>query len=68
MPPSSMNDLFAFLSQLMTEHAGLFETMGSHMYRGFAVILIAWYGAKALSLPRAAAQDLCFTSTTSRAF
>jgi hypothetical protein len=41
-----MNDLFAFLSQLMTEHAGLFETMGSHMFRAFAVILIAWYGVK----------------------
>ena len=46
MPPSSMNDLFAFLAQLMTEHAGIFETMGANMFRGFAVILIAWYGAK----------------------
>ncbi len=46
MPPSSMNDLFAFLTQLMTEHAAIFETMGAHMFRGFAVILIAWYGAK----------------------
>ena len=46
MPPSSMPDLFAFLSQLMTEHAALFETMGSHMFRGFAVILIVWFGIK----------------------
>src|SRR5712692_7445985 len=46
MPPSSMNDLFAFLTQLMTEHAALFETLGVHMFRGFAVILIAWYGVK----------------------
>jgi hypothetical protein len=46
MPPSSMNDLFAFLTQLMTEHAAIFETMGANMFRGFAVILIAWYGAK----------------------
>jgi TrbL/VirB6 plasmid conjugal transfer protein len=46
MPPSSMNDLFAFLTQLMTEHASLFETMGSHMFRGFAVILIVWFGVK----------------------
>lgn len=44
--PSSMNDLFAFLSQLMTQHASLFENLGEHMFRGFAVILIAWYGAK----------------------
>src|SRR6266511_4783140 len=46
MPPSSMNDLFAFLTQLMTEHAALFETMGANMFRGFAVILIVWFGIK----------------------
>jgi len=46
MPPSSMDDLFAFLTQLMTEHASLFQTMGIHMYRGFAVILIVWFGVK----------------------
>ena len=44
--PSSMNDLFAFLSQLMTDNASLFQAMGMNMYRGFAVILIAWYGTK----------------------
>src|SRR5260370_8158111 len=49
MPPSSMNDLFAFLTQLMTQHADIFETMGAHMFRGFAVILIAWFGAKSAS-------------------
>jgi hypothetical protein len=41
-----MNDLFAFLSQLMTQHASLFESMGSHMFRAFATILIAWFGVK----------------------
>jgi len=41
-----MNDLFAFLSQLMTDNASLFQAMGMNMYRGFAVILIAWYGTK----------------------
>src|SRR5438046_5679338 len=46
MPPSSMNDFFAFLTQLLTQHADIFETMGSHMFRGFAVILIAWFGAQ----------------------
>src|SRR5260370_3637368 len=46
MPPSSMNDLFAFLTQLLTQHADIFETMGAHMFRGFAVILIAWFGAQ----------------------
>jgi len=41
-----MNDLFAFLSQLMTQHAALFETMGAHMFRSFAVILLSWFGVK----------------------
>src|SRR5688500_17757773 len=46
MPPSSMNDLFAFLTQLMTQHAGLFESVGNHLFRSFAIILIAWFGIK----------------------
>ena len=46
MPPSSMNDLFAFLSQLMTEHATIFQAMGAQMFRYFAVILISWYGIR----------------------
>lgn len=46
MPPSSMDDLFAFLTQLMTQHAGLFETMGVHLFRDFAIILTSWYGIK----------------------
>src|SRR5438445_3458495 len=46
MPPSSMNDFFSFLTQLMTQHAAIIATMGSHMFRGFAVILIAWFGAQ----------------------
>ena len=46
MPPSTMSDLFAFLTQLMTEHANLFETLGDRMFRSFAVILIVWFGVK----------------------
>src|ERR1041385_6663649 len=46
MPPSSMHDFFAFLTDLMTQHAGLFESMGQNMFRGFAVILIVWFGTK----------------------
>ena len=46
MPPSSFNDLFAFLTQLMTEHAALFESMGNRMFRSFAIILIVWFGVK----------------------
>src|SRR5215470_9235847 len=44
--PSSTHDLFAFLTQLMTVHAGLFESMGQQMFRNFAIILIAWFGIK----------------------
>ena len=63
MPPSSMNDLFTFLTQLMTEHAGLFETMGANMFRGFAVILIVWYGAKtALAAAGVGSSSLHFDS------
>ena len=44
--PGSMNELFTVLTQLMTENAPMFEAMGASMFKGFAVILIAWYGAK----------------------
>lgn len=46
MPPSSMNDLFAYLTQLMTQNAGIFQAMGQNMFRGFAVILISWFGVQ----------------------
>lgn len=46
MPPSAMNDFFAFLSQLMTEHASLFETLGNHLFRGFAAIALVRFGLK----------------------
>ena len=37
----------------MTQHASLFEAMGVNMFRGFAVILIVWFGVKsALGLRR----------------
>lgn len=41
-----MNDLFAFLSDLLTQHAALFENLGAPMFQGFAVILICWFGIK----------------------
>lgn len=46
MPPSSMEDLFQFLSELMTQHADLFLTAGMTMFRGFATILVVWFGVK----------------------
>ena len=41
-----MNDLFGFLTQLMTEHASFFETLGQHLFRSFAIIMMVWFGAK----------------------
>ena len=46
MTPSSMNDLFAFVTVLLTTHSDLFVTLGLHLFRGFAVILIVWFGIR----------------------
>jgi len=46
MPPETMNDLFAFLSNLMTTHSGMFEALGLNLFRAFAIILIVWFGVK----------------------
>lgn len=46
MPPESMNDLFAYLTSLMTTHASMFQAVGLNMFRGFAVILVVWFGIK----------------------
>jgi type IV secretory pathway VirB6-like protein len=45
--PDSMSDLFAFLTDLMTAHSSLFQTLGLNLFRGFALILISWFGVKA---------------------
>ena len=42
----TVNDMFTFLSSLMTQHAAIFEAMGGKMFSGFAVIIVAWYGVK----------------------
>jgi type IV secretory pathway VirB6-like protein len=44
--PDPMSDLFAYLSQLMTADAGMFQALGLSLFRGFAVILLAWFGIK----------------------
>ena len=46
MVPETWNDLFSYLSTLMTGHASMFETLGMNLFRGFAVILISWFGVK----------------------
>ncbi len=44
--PDSMSDLFVFLTDLMTTHSALFQTLGLNLFRGFALILIVWFGVK----------------------
>jgi type IV secretory pathway VirB6-like protein len=46
MVPETWADFFSFLSTLMTAHASMFETLGTNLFRGFAVILIVWFGVK----------------------
>src|SRR5690349_3013105 len=46
MTPSTYNDLFAFLTQLITEHSDLFQDMGLRMFRSLAIIMISWFGVK----------------------
>jgi type IV secretory pathway VirB6-like protein len=46
MVPETWVDFFSFLSTLMTAHASMFETLGTNLFRGFAVILIVWFGVK----------------------
>lgn len=60
MPPSAANDLFAFLTELMTQHASLFQTMGTNMFRGFAVIMIVWFGLKSALASAGAGQGPLF--------
>ena len=46
MPPETMNDVFAFLTNLMTTHAARFEALGLNLFRALAIILIVWFGVK----------------------
>ena len=46
MLPGSMNDLFQYLSDLLTTHSATFQALGMNLFRGFALILIVWFGAK----------------------
>jgi hypothetical protein len=39
--------IFQAIIELLTLHADLFARLGMNLFRGFAVILIAWYGIRA---------------------
>jgi hypothetical protein len=44
MPTNSFSDLFAYITSLMTQNAGIFEALGTRLYAAFTVILIVWFG------------------------
>jgi len=44
--PNSMNDFFQFLNDLLTTHSDTFQAIGVNLFRGFALILIVWFGVK----------------------
>jgi hypothetical protein len=46
MPPNAFSDLFAYLTQLMTTNAGIFEAMGNRLYASFTVIIVVWFGVE----------------------
>ena len=44
MPPNAFSDLFAYLTQLMTTNAPMFEAIGNRLYSSFTVIIVVWFG------------------------
>ena len=47
MPPDNFfTAVFEAITQLLTRHSALFVGMGQNLFRGFAIILIAWFGIK----------------------
>src|SRR5712691_2743080 len=47
MPVNPCSFLAQAISELLTSNLGLFESMGLSLFRGLAVILLAWFGVKA---------------------
>src|SRR3954454_2413843 len=46
MPPNAFSDLFAYITQLMTQDAGIFEETGAKLYAAFTVIIVVWFGVE----------------------
>ena len=46
MPPNAFSDLFAYLHQLMTANAPMFEALGNRLYSAFTVIIVCWFGVE----------------------
>ena len=47
MPVNPFSFLAQAISDLLNSNLGLFESMGLSLFRGLAVILLAWFGIKA---------------------
>ena len=47
MPVNPFSFLAQAISDLLNSNLGLFESMGLSLFRGLAVILLAWFGVKA---------------------
>lgn len=41
---SVIANLFSLITDLLTQHASTFEAMGLNLFRGFALILLVWFG------------------------
>lgn len=44
--PDFLQFIFQAINNLLTQNLGFFDTMGQHLYRSFATILIVWFGVK----------------------
>src|SRR5262245_9939289 len=56
MPPNAFSDLFAYLTELMTTNASLFEAIGNRLYSAFTLIIVTWFGIE-LALKGGIAMD-----------
>jgi hypothetical protein len=46
MPTDFLQFLYQAINNLLTQNLGFFDAMGQTLFRMFATILVAWYGAK----------------------
>jgi hypothetical protein len=44
--PDFLQFIFKAIKDLLTQNLGFFDAMGQNLFRGFATILIAWFGVK----------------------
>jgi type IV secretory pathway VirB6-like protein len=44
--PDFLQFIFKAINDLLTQNLGFFDAMGQNLFRGFATILIAWFGVK----------------------